>query len=64
MKRRTFAQIEQELEDMPLTSMKYRLLSALYDGLLTDGMSPDSLEKPPRVSRETAVGECRFGRGE
>lgn len=42
---RTFAQIEAELEAMPVTSMKYRLLQALYDGRLTDGVRPDSLEK-------------------
>ena len=42
---RTFAQIEAELEAMPVTSMKYRLLQALYDGRLTDGVRPDSPEK-------------------
>ena len=30
---------------MFVCSTKYRLLSALYDGLLTDGTAPDSLEK-------------------
>jgi len=47
MKRRTFAEIQAQLEAMPVTSAKYRLLAALYDGLLTDGMRPDSLEKLP-----------------
>lgn len=48
MKRRTFAEIEAQLEELPVTSMKYRLLSALYDGRLTEGMAPESLEKEPR----------------
>lgn len=48
MKRRTFAEIEAQLDEMPATSLKYRLLSALYDGRLTEGMAPDSLEKEPR----------------
>jgi hypothetical protein len=46
MKRRTFAEIEQELEDMPICSMKYRLLQALYEGRLTDASGYEKESKP------------------
>ena len=59
---RTFAQIEQQLEEMSPCSTKYRLLAALYDGLLTDGMAPDSPEKPPRDFDAEARTGYRRGR--